>query len=99
MYSFFKDPGIICRVLDACHDKDLQIENTPMTKEWTPIDLSQIKIKILNEKEAVIKAPAQEKPLSSAVNYNYFKLKFIFIPNLIELHCVFEVNCYKWSRM
>lgn len=44
-----------------------------MTKEWTPIDLSQIKIKILNEKEAVIKAPTQEKPLSSAVNYNYFK--------------------------
>jgi hypothetical protein len=43
-----------------------------MTKEWKPIDLSQVRIKILNENEAVIKAPAQEKPLSSAVNY-FFK--------------------------
>ncbi len=69
---YYKDPGIICRVLDACHDKDLQTEDKPMTKEWKPIDLSQVRIKILNENEAVIKAPAQEKPLSSAVNY-FFK--------------------------
>jgi len=63
------DPGLICRVLDVCRDKDLQTEEKSLTKEWTPIDISKVKVKIINENEAMIKGPASsvDKPLVSKV--------------------------------
>lgn len=46
------DPGVICRVIQLCHDKIL---------EEKKFDLSQVKIKVVNEDQAIIKTPLQPK--------------------------------------
>lgn len=74
------DPGIICRVIDACHDKHLQQApaKSDSTKseeeskaEWSPIKLNEIKFRIVNPDQAIIKTPLQHnddlKPLASTV--------------------------------
>jgi len=71
------DPGIICRVIDACHDKHLQPapaqqqqqqqqqtsekQADQSNKEWIAIQLSKMNVKIVNEDKVVIKTPLQPK--------------------------------------
>lgn len=46
------DPGVICRVIQLCHDSHL---------EEKKFDISQIKIKVLNKDKAIIKTPLQKE--------------------------------------
>ncbi len=95
---YYKDPGIICRVLKACRDKDLQaVEEKPIEKntEWTPAQLSKIKVKIINADQAIIRTPLQPKaPLTSPVSCYYF-WHFLYIN--LKANLFLKVIGHKWS--